>query len=305
MRALVADGRGGVELREVDEPRPAADEAVVDVKAVSLNPFEVRSLGSAEGGWRPGSDVAGVVTTPAADGSGPPEGTGVVALARGGGWAERAAVPTEHMVALPDGLDPGRAATLPVAGLTALRALHAGGLMVDHRVLVTGASGAVGRFAVQLAAHEGADVTAVVRRSERADDLERLGAARVAVGMPSEGEFDVILESAGGASLAAALGMVAPRGTVVSFGNSSREPTTFDAGSFFSKSGARLYAFTLFPELQRLGTGAHDLAHLAALVAGGRLETSVGLETSWQGAHTAIEALLERKVVGKAVLRID
>jgi len=305
MRALVADGRGGVELRDVDEPRPGPSEALVAVQAVSLNPFEVRSLGSADEGWRPGSDVAGVVVTPPADGSGPPEGAGIVALARGGGWAERAAVPTEHMALMPEGLEPGRAATLPVAGLTALRALHAGGLRLDQRVLITGASGAVGRFAVQLACHDGADVTAVVRQAERGADLERLGGAHIAVGMPSEGEYDLILESAGGASLAAALGMVAPRGTVVSFGNSSREPTTFEAGSFFSKSGARLYAFTLFPELEHIGTGAHDLAHLAAMAAGGRLETSVGLEASWHDAADAIGALLGRRVVGKAVLRID
>ncbi|HSH61026.1 MAG TPA: hypothetical protein VK988_15580, partial [Acidimicrobiales bacterium] len=79
MRALVADGRGGVEVRQVDEPRPQPGEVVVAVHAVSLNPFEVRTLRSAEQGWRPGSDVAGVVVTPAADGSGPPEGAGVVA----------------------------------------------------------------------------------------------------------------------------------------------------------------------------------------------------------------------------------
>jgi NADPH:quinone reductase-like Zn-dependent oxidoreductase len=305
MRALVADGRGGVEIREVDEPRPEGTEALVAVSAVSLNPFEVRSLGSAKENWRPGSDVSGLVMTPAADGSGPPEGAGVVALGRGGGWAERAALPTEHMALLPDGLDPGRAATLPVAGLTALRALHAGGLMPDHRVLITGASGGVGRFAVQLAAHDGAEVTAVIRKAERGEDLDRLGATHVAVGMPSEGEFDLILESAGGPSLAAALGMVAPRGTVVCFGNSSKEPTIFEAGSFFSKSGARLYAFTLFPELERLGTGAHDLAHLAAMAAGGHLDTSIDMDVSWHDAGDAIEALLARRVVGKAVLRID
>ncbi|MBA2751476.1 MAG: zinc-binding dehydrogenase [Actinobacteria bacterium] len=304
MRALVADGRGGVEIRDVDEPRPERTEALVAVSAVSLNPFEVRSLGSAKENWRPGSDVSGLVMTPAADGSGPPEGAGVVALGRGGGWAERAAVPTEHMALMPEGLDPGRAATLPVAGLTALRALHAGCLMPDHRVLITGASGGVGRFAVQLAAHDGADVTAVVRKAERGADLERLGAARIAVGMPS-GEFDVILESAGGTSLAAALGIVARRGTVVSFGNSSKEPTTFEAGSFFSKGGARLYAFSLFPELERLGTGAHDLAHLAAMAAGGHLDTSIDLDVSWHEAGDAIEALLARRVVGKAILRID
>lgn len=305
MRALVADGRGGVDLRNVEEPTAELDEALVDVEAVSLNRGEVRALASAEEGWRPGSDVAGVVATAAEDGSGPPEGSRVLALTRGGGWAERAAVATEHMAQVPEGLELSRAATLPVAGLTALRALHAGGVAMDERVLVTGASGGVGRFAIQLAAHDGADVTAVVGQPERGRDLEALGAGTVTVGMPTEGEYDLILESAGGASLAAALTLIAPGGTVVSFGNSSREPTTFDAGSFFSKSGARLYAFSLFPELERIGSGALDLAHLAMLAAGRRIETSIGMETSWRDAAAAIDALLGRRVHGKAVLLVD
>ncbi|MDQ3569984.1 MAG: zinc-binding dehydrogenase [Actinomycetota bacterium] len=305
MRALVANGRGDAEVREVEEPSPHADEAVVAVEAVSLNRGEIHALLSAEEGGRPGSDVAGVIHAPAADGRGPPEGTRVVALTRGGGWAQRVAVSTGLMAPLPDGLDLVRASALPVAGLTALRTLHLGGPMLDHRVLITGAAGGVGRFAVQLAAHDGADVTAVVGRTGRGSDLERLGANRVRVGMPREGEFDLVLESAGGASLAAALALVAPQGTVVCFGNSSREATTFDAGSFFSKSGARLHAFVLFPELDRLGTGALDLAHLVELTAKDRLEASVGLETSWHDATTAIQALLHRQVEGKAVLRID
>ncbi|MDQ3679640.1 MAG: zinc-binding dehydrogenase [Actinomycetota bacterium] len=305
MRALVADGRGGADVQEVEEPSPGADEAVVAVEAVSLNRGEIHALRSAGEGWRPGSDLAGVIHAPAPDGSGPPEGTRVVALTRGGGWAERVAASTGLTAPLPDELDFLRAATLPVAGLTALRALHVGGPMLDRRVLITGAAGGVGRFAVQLAAHDGADVTAVVGRIERDRDLERLGCNRVSVGMPDEGEFGLILESAGGASLAAALALVAPQGTVVSFGNSSREPTTFDPGSFYSRSGARLHAFVLFPELDRLGTGALDLAHLVELTASGRLEASVGMETSWHDATTAIQALLDRQVVGKAVLRID
>jgi NADPH2:quinone reductase len=126
----------------------------------------------------------------------------------------------------------------------------------DRRVVVTGASGGVGRFAVQIASHEGADVTAVVSRPERGSDLERLGAARVHVGMPEEGEFDIILESVGGPSLAAALDLVAPHGTIVSFGNSSGEATTFHPSRFYPRSGARLCAFVLLPELERLGYAA-------------------------------------------------
>lgn len=305
MRALVATGRGGAELRAVDDPVPAPDQAVVSVRAVSLNRGEVRGLRSADEGWRTGWDVAGVIEAPAADGSGPAEGTRVVGLSTGSGWAERAAVPTRLMTSMPDGLAFAAAAALPVAGLTALRALHMGGLLPGRRVLVTGASGGVGHFAVQLAAHDGAEVTAVVGRPDRGAGLDELGASRVEVGMPDGGEFDIILESAGGASLAAALAMVAPQGTIVSFGNSSGEATTFDASKFYPRSGARLCAFVLFPELERLGTAALDLAHLADLTARGRLDPSVTLEVSWRHADRALDALMDRQVVGKAVLLLD
>ncbi len=300
----MATGDSGLELREVDEPQPGPDQALVSVRAVSVNRGEARALHSAAPGWIPGSDVAGVVDAPAADGSGRPAGTPVLGLVPAGGWAERVAVSTRLMASLPDGLDHTSAATLPVAGLTALRALHAAKLLNDHRVLITGAAGGVGRFAVQLAAHDGAEVTAVVGRPERGEGLQRLGARNVVVGMPEEGEFDVILESAGGASLAAALGMVARCGTIVSFGNSSGEKTTFDARQFFARCGAHLYAFSLFPELERLGTGALDLSHLAEQAAGGRLQLTVGLQASWRDASRAVRAVLDRQVQGKAVLEV-
>src|SRR5688572_8893564 len=95
-----------IEIREVAEPSPLANEALVAVKATSLNRGEVlRAVGkSVEDGWRPGWDVAGIVERRAADGSGPPEGTRVVGLVRGGGWAERVAVPTRQLAPIPDEL---------------------------------------------------------------------------------------------------------------------------------------------------------------------------------------------------------
>src|SRR6266567_3508255 len=86
-----------VELREVAEPEPAAGEAIVEVHAFSVNRGELALLGIRPEGWRPGQDVAGVVVKAAADGSGPMEGTRVVALADGGGWAQRVAAPTARM----------------------------------------------------------------------------------------------------------------------------------------------------------------------------------------------------------------
>ncbi|MGH3666013.1 MAG: alcohol dehydrogenase catalytic domain-containing protein, partial [Egibacteraceae bacterium] len=86
MLALVnAHGHAlAIELREVPEPAPAPSEAIVDVRAVALNRGELRLLASRPDGWRPGQDVAGIVAHAAADGSGPPAGTRVVA------WADQA-----------------------------------------------------------------------------------------------------------------------------------------------------------------------------------------------------------------------
>ena len=98
-------------------------------------------------GW----DAAGHVERAAADGSGPPVGTPVVTLGEAGGWAELRAVDTGFMGAVPDGADLGAISTIPVAGASALRALHRVGPLLGRRVLVTGATGGVGRYAVQLA----------------------------------------------------------------------------------------------------------------------------------------------------------
>src|SRR5438128_4838435 len=216
-----------VELREVGEPQPAADEAIVEVHAFSLNRGELTLLAMRPEGWRPGQDIAGVVVRAAADGSGPKEGTRVVALVDGAGWAQRAAAPTARMAALPDNVSFASAATLPVAGLTALRTLRYGGSLLGQRVLIIGAAGGVGRFAVQLAALAGAEVTGVVGRPERASGLAERGAASVVTSIPeADGLFDLILESVGGLSLASAISKVVPGGTIVVFGNSSREDTT-------------------------------------------------------------------------------
>jgi NADPH:quinone reductase-like Zn-dependent oxidoreductase len=91
-----------VELREVPEPQPAPNEAVVEVHAFSLNRGELRLLQIRPEGWRPGQDISGVVLQQAANGSGPSAGTRVVALTDNAGWAQRAAVPPHRMAELPD-----------------------------------------------------------------------------------------------------------------------------------------------------------------------------------------------------------
>ena len=308
MRALVAapGAPGGVELREVPEPEPAANQAVVEVRAVSLNRGECTALRQAEDGWRPGWDLAGVVAEPAADGTGPTKGARVVAWVNGGSWAERAAVRTDHLAEIQDGLDFDVASTLPVAGLTALGTLARGGSLLGKRVAITGAAGGVGRFAVQLARRGGAHVTAIVGRPEREEGLAKLGADEVVVGLEPDGApFDLILESAGGASLAAAVARLAPEGVVVSFGNSSNEPVSLDPRVFYRKGAARMDGYFVTWELLHGRIGARELSYLASLAANGELESSVDLRASWRDAASAIDALLERRVAGKAVLTID
>jgi len=172
-------------------------------------------------------------------------------------------------------------------------------------VLVTGASGGVGRFAVQLAAHLGADVTALVSSPERGRPLPDLGAATVVVRVPESAAYDVILESVGGDVPGQALHAVGPGGLVVSFGNSSGETTTFDVTRFYHQGGARLYAFALRNELARSGSGAVDLARLVEMVAEGHLDTGIVFDAPWTDASAAVEAFARREITGKAVLRIS
>ena len=306
MLALVASpgGASPVELREVPEPTASDDEAIIAVRAISLNRGEINRLADAEDGWRPGWDIAGIVAQPAKSGKGPSGGARVVGFMPAGAWAERVAVPLTRLAELPDALSFAAASTLPVAGLTALRTLRHGGLLMGRRVLITGAAGGVGRFAVQLAARADAQVTAVVGSVERGEGLRELGATEIITAIESAtGPFDLILESAGGSSLAAALGLVARGGTVVTFGNSSRQDTTVNISAFYGKSGARMIGYSLLaPVLEPFGP---DLAYLALLMAQKLLDPQIGYEGSWRNVGEAMAALRNRQVQGKAVLHVD
>ena len=308
MKALVAapQSEAKLEIREVADPRPLSNEALVRVRAFSLNRGELKAVTSAADGFRPGWDVAGVVERAAADGSGPAEGSRVVGMVRSGAWAELVAVPTRTLAALPDPVSFEDASTLPIAGLTALRCLEIGGPLLGKRVLVTGAAGGVGRFAIQLAHRAGAHVTGVIGRPERAAGLRELGCDELVQRIDTDGpHFDLILESVGGSSLAAALHRVATGGTVVSFGNSSNEQTTFDVRPFFLRSRATLYGFIIFEEVEHTPFAPRALAYLASLVGSGALKTEVASVRGWGEAAASLAELKDRQVAGKAVLTID
>jgi NADPH:quinone reductase len=305
--AVVNTPRGSVPiaLREIPDPMPAGNEALVAVHAFSLNRGELSSFARNKEGWVPGQDIAGIVLRHAANGHGPPAGARVVALVDDFGWAQRAAVPGHRMAVLPEHVSFAQAAALPVAGLTALRTLRHGGSLVGRRVLITGAAGGVGTLAVQIAARSGAHVTAVVGRLERASGLKELGAAEVVEGIDNaQGRFALILESGGGPSLARAIQLVEPKGMVVAYGNSSTEPTTINFTDFRGAPNARVQSFSYFtsePE-ERF---APDLALLVSMIADGSLRPQIGIERSWRDILEVADQLRERRVSGKAVLHVD
>jgi NADPH2:quinone reductase len=308
MRAYVVDDGQppGVRFTEVSDPIAAPNEAVIQVEFFSLNNGELPGSGVFDNATVPGWDTAGHVIAAAADGSGPKVGARVVGGAWGGAWAERRAVPTESLAILPDGVDADAASTLPVARITSLRALRRLGAVVGRRVMVTAASGGVGRFAVQLARIAGADVVALTSSEAKRHELREIGAGEVVtdlarISAPVYGALDFV----GGSTLVDVWKHVAADGILVSIGSASGSPATFPPFA------------TALPHktLVAMGSGwtpaisgetiASDLAYLARLVAAGALDPHITWRGSWKQLPDAVAMLQNRKVSGKAVLQVD
>ena len=253
MRALRIESVGRVRPAEVPDPVPAAGEALVELRAAALNHRDVWIKLGQYAGLRypciPGSDGAGVVASvgPGADASwvgrevvinpsldwGPAPaaqgpGFSILGLPRDGTLAERVAVPQEQLAAKPAHLDWEAAAALPLAGLTAWRALFSRARLGSRdRVLINGVGGGVALVALQFACAAAGEVWVTSSSDEKIGRAVALGArggfrydrdgwARDAAA--SAGAFDVIIDGAGGPGFAALLDAAAPGARIAVYG---------------------------------------------------------------------------------------
>ena len=311
MKAVVAnsDVRGSLEIREVAEPVADSNEAVIAVTAFSLNRGELRRAEAAPVGMRIGWDLAGVVERPAANGSGPTKGQRVVGFSRSmQGWAERVALPTKDFAAIPDDVSDNDAATLPVAGLTALYTLERCERLLGSRVLVTGASGGVGYFGCQLAKMMGADVVALLRRPDFEELVSELGIGEVVVsadgsGVDTHGKFRAIIDGVGGPVLSTLLSHLDERGRAILYGVSAGPEATFNIRELMFTGSGRIEGFFLYQETD-VEPAERGLARLLKLVSDKRLKTHVSVTGRWEDIGETATQLIGREFAGKAVLTI-
>jgi NADPH:quinone reductase-like Zn-dependent oxidoreductase len=323
MKAIVQDRFGpadGLELRDIETPEIGATEVLVRVHAAGVDrgvwhvmtglPYPIRLAGY---GFRapkhgvPGTDLAGVVTAVGADVTrfAPGDevfGTGI------GTYAEYARAREDQLTAKPTTLTFEQAAALPASGVTALQALRdRGAVQPGQHVLVIGASGGVGTFAVQLAKAFGAEVTGVCSTT-KTDLVRSLGADHVvdysledftATGT----RYDLILDIGGNTSLSRLRQALTPKGTLVIVGGET-------SGKWLGGTDRQVRAMVLSMFVsQKLGTfiaavKQEDLLVLAQLAESGQLTPAVDRTFSLDEAPKAIRHLDEGHARGKVVVTV-
>ncbi|MGD1941744.1 MAG: zinc-binding dehydrogenase [Leptolyngbyaceae cyanobacterium] len=307
-----ADEPGGIGVSETERPQPLPHQSLVKVTAFSLNRGEVGFAQSPDSKGRTiGWDYVGTIEVPAADGSGPQQGIRVV------GWrpqmdafAEYVIGDREYLAVIPDGVCDRQAVTLPVAGLTALAAVDKGDRILGHSALVTGVTGGVGFFALQLAKLSGARAVAQVRRSEQEAFARDIGADAVVVtadgqGFEAEGPYRLIVDGVGGDLIGPLLQVTDKGGTLVSYGVSQSTETSINLMTLFGGGGQRrIYGLTLYSEVE-VEPSSVGLGRLLRLLENGRLQVPAITEADWSETPQLASDLLARKFSGKAVLTIQ
>lgn len=310
----------GVELREVEKPSPGADEVLVQVRAASLNasdiegltgePLYVRLLGGLRRPRIPflGSDVAGRVAAVGRKVTRFRPGDAVLGdtLYHGmAGFSEYVTIPESAPLAhKPEPLTFEQAATLPQAGVIALQGIRdRGRVQAGQRVVINGAGGGAGTFAVQLARSRGAEVTAV-DRGDKLDMLRSLGADHV-VDYTREDftrggpRYDLILDLAAHRSIFDHRRALSPHGVYALVGGSMASLLrTLALGPLISATGSRKMG------LLAIRPNSEDLATIAELVARGELACVVDRVYPLREAPEALRYQAAGRNRGKVVITI-
>jgi NADPH:quinone reductase-like Zn-dependent oxidoreductase len=225
------------------------------------------------------------------------------------GWAERVALPTTDIAEIPDDVSDTAAATLPVAGLTALYALERCERLLASRVLVTGATGGVGYFACQLARLMGAHVTALLRRRDQEALAQSLGVNATLVSpdaaeLEAVGKFRAIVDGVGGPTLGRLLARLDDDGRAILYGVSAGQETSLTIRDLMLTGKGRVEGFYLTRDIQ-IERASKGLSRLLELLADGRLRTLVSVDADWSAVGEVAARLMARDFAGKAVLRIS
>ena len=325
MRAVVQDRYGAspedvLRLADIAPPALAADQVLVRVRAASVDrgtwhvmaglPWPIRLAGF---GLRrpaytnPGRNLAGTVEAIGADVTGLAPGDEVYGIGDST-FAEYAAASSDKVAMKPARLPFGPAAAVPVSGLTALQAVRDHGrVQPGHRVLVLGASGGVGSFAVQIAKALGAEVTGSAGTAKVAM-VEALGVDHVldhdrADFVDSGHRYDVVLDTGGNARLSRLRRALTPHGRLVIVGGETD-------GRLLGGSGRQIRASLLSPFTgQQLSTfiaseNSADLDTLSALIDAGSVVPVVDRTYPLADTAAAIRQLLDRRVRGKVVVSV-
>ena len=311
MRAARVHAFGeGLRIDDVAEPVPGEGEVLFEATLIGVNPLDVWvTEGTAAGGQQrlpfvPGSEATGAVAGRAVMVRG-----GGLGVTRDGLYQERAAVPLDAVVDVPDDVPLDQAAGLGVAGTTAWCLVHdVGRLGAEDRVLVLGASGGVGSLTVQLAKATGARVHGQTSDGEKAGFIQGLGADEVVVA-DADGLTEatkafaptVVLDPLGDGYTGAAVAAMAPFGRLILFGASAGPVAErFDLRTLYRKSiDLRSYSGTMEPQ-ERLRVG---LTRALDAVARDELRVPIDEVLPLERAQEAHDRIRQHRVRGKLLLR--
>lgn len=324
MRAVLPyrpDAGGEVRLGELPAPRPAAGELLVEVHAAGVNHadhLQMRGRYPPPAGESevPGLELAGVVREAGEGVSGWRAGDRLMALTAGGAHAELAAVPAGQAMPLPAGWSFTEGAALPEAGLTAwVNLVVEGSLQAGETVVVTGATGGIGRTCVELACELGAVVLAAGRDATRLQPLTALGAdalVELGEGFPAAVReatggrgADLALDLVGGEHLPRCLQALAPRGRCVLLGLLAGTRAEVDLARVL-RNRLRLTGSTLRsrPREEKARLVADFHAFAAERLEDGRLRAHLDRVLPFAEAEEAYEALATGGGAGKIVLEM-